>query len=142
LNDRLAPGSGWQGIFPGDINDPGQILSDGATRIAGGGVNNAILLTPDTIPVPIRALALHVPGRNGATAGAPLPGVVTLGTPAPTGGAWVTLAASDTSLITPPPGVRVLEGAIRATFTMSTHAGRINPDLGIGWVVLRATYGA
>src|SRR5437762_9833340 len=36
LNDRLAPGSGWQEIFPGDINDPGQILSDGATRIAGG----------------------------------------------------------------------------------------------------------
>ena len=69
------------------------------------------------------------------TGGNPVTGTVTLITPAPAGGATVTLLSSNPAVATVPPNVLVPEGTTTATFTVTTGGVTFNTS-----VAISATY--
>ncbi len=85
--------------------------------------NPAVLLferAPTSTPPPSVSLSSLSLNPTNVTGGNSSTGTVTLGGPAPSGGAQVALSSSDTSVATVPSSVTVAAGATSATFSVST----------------------
>jgi len=76
--------------------------------------------TPDVCATPPPFASKVTMNPNAVVGGNPSAGTVTLSTPAPAGGALVTLSSSSPPLASVPPNVTVLEGATTAGFTATT----------------------
>jgi hypothetical protein len=85
-----------------------------------GGASKSVVLTLN--PVPAAALSSLTLSPTSVLGGSPASGTVTLTKSAPTGGATVTLASSNTSLATVPANVVVAAGTTSKTFSVTTKA--------------------
>jgi photosystem II stability/assembly factor-like uncharacterized protein len=94
-------------------------------RVWVAGYNGLILTTVFNVPPPAMMLALN-PTR--VTGGNTSQATVTLGSPAPEGGAEVLLLSSNTSVATVPPSVTVPAGERSATFTIETQPLPPSPE--------------
>jgi len=89
-----------------------------------GGVNKTTKLTVTAQPLPTVSTLTLSPST--VTGGASSTGTVRLSGAAPSGGALVTLASSNTNVATVPQSVVVLAGQLTATFTVTTIAATSN----------------
>jgi len=86
------------------------------TASTNGSTGTAII----TVTPPAAVLSTLTTVVGAVTGGVPVTGTVVLTSPAPTGGAVVTLASSSTTIGTVPASVTVAAGATSATFTITT----------------------
>lgn len=90
-------------------------------RIAAAGLLVlAFLVVPDFLPAPPNPIASLSLSPTSVLGGASSTGTVTLGSPAPSGGAVVALTRSNASVVTVPPNVTVPAGQTSAPFTITT----------------------
>jgi len=87
-----------------------------------GGVTRSASLTVTPAPPPAPTLSALTLNPTSVTGGNSSTGTVTLSGAAPSGGALVTLASSNTAAASVPSSVTVAAGATSATFTVSTSA--------------------
>src|SRR6266478_167844 len=78
---------------------------------------SGITSVPPSGPATLSSLTLNSTSVNG---GSPSPGSVTLSAPAPSGGALVSLASSNTAVATVPASVTIPAGATSVTFTVTS----------------------
>jgi hypothetical protein len=107
--------------FEDQINaTPGNYTATGTTSAAAGESSVVIAYkTSAATPPPLTSVMLNPSSLIG---GSPSTGTATLGAPAPSGGAVVTLTSSNTSVATVPPSVTVAANATAATFTVTTSS--------------------
>jgi hypothetical protein len=99
-----------------------------------GGATKSTTFTVNPASAP--ALAALTLNRTTVVGGNPVIGTVTLAAPAPSGGATVTLASSNSSAASVPATVVVASGATSGTFTVATATAKKSVS-----VTLSAVYG-
>jgi len=131
------------GVDKGPLHAPQDGASGGHNGVfqygSGGFPTNTVLSTNywvDVLFTPAPpALSSVTLNPTSVTGGASSTGTVTLANPAPTGGASVTLASSNTMVASTPSSVTVTAGSTSATFTVTT-----SPVIFSTSVTISATY--
>ncbi len=120
--------------IPEVIGRAGSLIRWGGEREDGGGVafltdQDQVFLLRTSLQEPV-ALTLTIE-PTAVESGSPASGKVTLGAPAPDGGAVVALSSTDPALATPPASVTIPAGATSATFPIATQFDPRTVDLAI-----------
>ena len=121
------------------VSVPTRVTIDPGTE-SDGGVHPfqvSVLVTPPGSPTPPPSLSSLTLSQSSVLAGNTVTGTVRLTSPAPAGGAVVTLQGSMEGQVITPPSVTVPAGSISATFT-TLPAPEVNAP---HWVFIGARYG-
>jgi hypothetical protein len=97
----------------------------------------SVVVTPPGSPTPPPSLSSLTLGQSAIASGGTVTGTVRLTSPAPAGGAVVSLQGSMEGQVITPPNVTVPAGSLSATFT-TTPAPEVNAS---HWVFIGAQYG-
>jgi hypothetical protein len=115
-----------------------RITIDTGTELEGYRAPQAsVLVTPPGAPLPATSLSSLTLSQSSVLAGATITGTVTLTSPAPSGGALVTLSASMEGQVITPANVTVPAGSLSASFTTTPAPETVIPR----WVLVQAHYG-
>jgi hypothetical protein len=120
------------------VSVPTRVTIDTGTEIEGfRAPQGSIVVTPPGSPAPAASLSSLTLGQSSVLAGGTITGTVSLTSPAPAGGAVVTLSASMEGQVIAPASVTVPAGSLRASFTTTPAPETVVPR----WVLVQAHYG-
>ncbi len=125
-------------ITTSPVSVAARVTIDTGTELEGYRAPQAsLVVTPPGAPAPAASLSSLELSQSSVLAGATITGTVTLTSPAPAGGALVTLSASMEGQVITPASVTVPAGSMSATFTTTPAPQTVIPR----WVLVQAHYG-